>query len=209
VGGYFKDPQYENGAITTIYTSPNGTAWTMTPVNAGKRLRDVVFAQGKFVAVGNDGLVLTSTNGLTWEPYVLSYDNFRRIHYVNGRFVVIGNDGSLFSSRTADQASAWIKHRSRSSLNLHDVHAAADGTAYAVGNNGMILRSGFTLPRFLNIQPVAAGFRLDVDPGLVSGELSLESSVDLSTWSTTRTGVSNSVTVPSAGAMRAFRLVAP
>jgi photosystem II stability/assembly factor-like uncharacterized protein len=140
VGGYFKDPQYENGAITTIYTSPNGTAWTMTPVNAGKRLRDVVFAQGKFVAVGNDGLVLTSTNGLTWEPYVLSYDNFRRIHYVNGRFVVIGNDGALFSSRTADQASAWIKHRSRSSLNLHDVHAAADGTAYAVGNNGMILR---------------------------------------------------------------------
>ena len=209
VGGYFKDPQYENGAITTIYTSPNGIAWTLAPLNAGKRLRDVVFASGKFVAVGNDGLVATSSNAVSWSSYYLGYENFRRIAYANGRFVVVGNNGSIFSSLTPDQPDAWTNHRSRSSLNLHDLSAAPDGTIFAVGNNGMILRSGFTLPRFLNVQPVPTGFRLDLDPGLVAGILRLESSTNMATWSTAQTGLSNSVIVPRLGPMEAFRLVAP
>src|SRR5262249_45665076 len=103
VGGYFRDPQYENGAITAIYTSRNALTWTRTPINAGKRLRDVTFAQGKFVAVGNDGLVLISSNAVDWVNYYLPFENLRRIQYANGRFVAVGNNGTLFSSITADQ----------------------------------------------------------------------------------------------------------
>jgi len=207
VGGYFINPASESGAVTTIYTSADGVTWLRLPLNAGKRLRDITYANGRFVAVGNDGLVLTSTNGIDWPRYWFTFQNLRRVTYANGRFVVVGNDGTLFSSVTGTETDSWTQHRSRSSLNLHDVQIAGDGTFFSVGNNGMIMQSGGTLPRFLDIELVTGGVRMDLDPGLAPQALRLEASPDLNTWSTVQTGVGNSVTVPASGIARFFRLV--
>jgi hypothetical protein len=207
VGGYFINPASESGAVTTIYTSADGATWLRLPLNAGKRLRDITYANGHFVAVGNDGLVLTSTNGIDWPRYWFTSQNLRRVTYANGRFVVVGNDGALFSSLTGTDS--WTQHRSRTSLNLHDVQIAGDGTFFSVGNNGMIMQSGGTLPRFLDIQLVTGGVRMDLDPGLAPQALRLEASPDLNAWSTVQTGVGNSVTVPASGIARFFRLVLP
>jgi photosystem II stability/assembly factor-like uncharacterized protein len=105
----------------------------------------------------------------------ITYENFRRAYYANGRFVIVGNNGTLFSASDPRQLTGWTRHRSRTSLNLHDVHAAADGTFYAAGNNGNILQSGATLPRFTGIQPVNGGYQLSSEPGLAEGNLRLES----------------------------------
>ncbi len=213
VGGYFAGPG-ENNAVTSIYTSPDGQTWQRVPFDAGKRLRDVAFADGRFVAVGNDGLVAISADGTSWNSYYLRNPvgeaNLRRVHHAHGRFVAAGNDGFVVSSVNPIRPNFWMTHRSNTSMNLHDVMATPDGTFVAVGNNGMILQSDSLRPRLVQLRPLAAGWELEFDAGFAVGSLRLEASANLQTWDTIATNVSSPMTIPATDLRyRFFRLVSP
>lgn len=178
------------------------------------RLRDVTFGGGRFLAVGNDGQMLLSTNGLdwttTWAYSPQGTDNLRRVTYASGRFVVAGNNGILISSATPENPMSWIRYRSRTSQNLHDTLVAADGTFTALGNNGMILQSGPTQPSFAGVRSSPGGITLEIDPQLAEGQLSVEATDNFQSWQTIATQVGRSVEIPvNAQPARFFRLVAP
>jgi hypothetical protein len=213
-GGYFRDPVFENGAVSTLYRSTNGVNWTQVAFNVGVRLRDITYGNGRFVAIANDAIILVSTNSFSWFPFSLAgiapdTDNFRRVHYANGRFVIVGNSGQILSAVVPEDPSAWISHRSHTSQNLHDVLGINDGTLLGVGNNGMFLQSGGTQPRFISIRPGGQGMIIDFDPGIVAGYVNLEGSTDLRAWETVATHVSSPAQIPVATALRFFRLTAP
>jgi Ig-like domain-containing protein len=202
-GGYFLNPERESQAVGTIYTSVNGSNWTRRGANYGKRFRDVTFGKGKFVAIGNDGLMAFSTNGIQWlGGLYIEGQNLRRIHYANSRFLAVGNDGTLISSADPANGLPWTKHRSRNSQNLHDIHAAPDGRFVFVGNNGMVLQSGDTQPKFLS---VGRDGRLEFDRGIVES-LRLERSTDLRTWETEAVNVTSPFNAEVTGGHRFWRL---
>ena len=173
VGGYFP-----GDAVATVLTSADGTHWTeQFSVNYfGVRARAVTFAKNRFVMVGNDGLTATSTDGKTWSPYFIYYDNLRAVTYTAGKFVAVGNDGLVISS---EEGGYWTINRCPASMNLRDVLPASDALL-AVGSNGSIWQSGRLHPGIWG-RMLPAGFELHLTSGLGAG-CSIQASRDLRTW---------------------------
>lgn len=81
--------------------SSNGLQWSLTsglpgaPVQAGRPVENgqwtsVAYGQGLFVAVGSDGTVDTSANGLTWtQRFWRPKNSFTSITYGDGRFIAV------------------------------------------------------------------------------------------------------------------------
>ena len=61
---------YSNDSTTIsnpqVIYSKDGTTWSSTASAAEKFWRDVTFGNGVFVAVGNDEIIYTSTDGDSW-----------------------------------------------------------------------------------------------------------------------------------------------
>ena len=93
----------------------------------------------------------------------------------------------------------------------HDILAAADGTFYALGNNGMILQWGQARPQLAVTRSANGGLELRHDPGLVPpAPLRLEASTDLLSWQTVATNLTAPVMIPTTNhAERFFRLAVP
>ena len=102
---------YGNGKYVAISsdgyatTSTNGSAWTSPNLVSPNPLYNIIFADGKFVAVGYK-TVMYSTNGDTWttvKATVFSSAYLSKIAYGNGIFVVC--DGSY--SYTSTDLTHW------------------------------------------------------------------------------------------------------
>jgi photosystem II stability/assembly factor-like uncharacterized protein len=214
-GGYFSSGS-DNGpfAVSSIYVSSDRLTWSRASFNAGKRLRDVTYADGLFVAVGNDRLIATSPDGWNWSSYFLprwrEEDNFRRVTHAFGRWVIVGNDGRLVSNPDPTDHGGWRDHLSHTSQNLHDIIGTPDGGFVAVGNNGMLLRATEPLPRIARLLPLPGEIEIEFTTGLVTGPIDLQASSDLRTWQTIATNVQSPTRVPATGeTFRFFRLIAP
>jgi photosystem II stability/assembly factor-like uncharacterized protein len=70
----------------------------ITPID--QLLTSVVFAQNQFVAVGDIGTIVTSTDGIQWvQQHSGTTGNLKDIAYGKGKYVAVGNQGTiLFSS---------------------------------------------------------------------------------------------------------------
>lgn len=94
------------GETASVFTSADGTAWTARPFSqtssltrTGDRLRSLVFAEGRFLAVGSAGLVAESTDGVTWTDVLANpRGQLHDITYGGGTWVAVGqrwlNDGN-------------------------------------------------------------------------------------------------------------------
>jgi hypothetical protein len=57
------------------------------------------FANGVFVTVGNDGVIVTSTDGTNWAPRASgTSEELVAVAYGNGQFVAIGTSGVIVES---------------------------------------------------------------------------------------------------------------
>ena len=80
--------------VGTIYTSPNGTTWTRRTLG-GAILRDVVYGGGRFIATGDSGTILSSTDALTWNTVSSgTSNNLQSIAYGSGSYVIGGANSS-------------------------------------------------------------------------------------------------------------------
>jgi hypothetical protein len=92
-----------------IETSTNGIDWQAQAWFGGdfEYLNDVKFGQGRFMAVGTGGLILISSDGLSW-----SARNFATFHQFTGAsigtdgFAAITRTGNVFVSRDDEQWSS-------------------------------------------------------------------------------------------------------
>ena len=83
---------------------------------------------GVFVAVGNSGTILTSSDGTTWTKVTATYtsDNgstetpsFNDVTYGNGTFVAVNPNGVILT--TTDVTSSWTQRTSGTTNDLNGV----------------------------------------------------------------------------------------
>ena len=89
-----------SGGSTLVLT--NGTPATqtmMTPLTNTATLNDVVYQNNKWVAVGNSGTIITSTNGINWTTQTSNTTvNLEGITYQSGTWVAVGDNNIVLTS---------------------------------------------------------------------------------------------------------------
>ena len=86
------------GRYGHIVTSTDGINWSAQNVGTNRHLADVIYASGRFVAVGAlynvsgvHSLALTSTDGVTWTERPTDSRGWKSITHGNGLFVAAGD----------------------------------------------------------------------------------------------------------------------
>jgi hypothetical protein len=131
-----------------IMTCPdvNLVNWTLRDSKIPKSIKDIIYAEGKFVAVGNRRTVTTSTNGISW--------TLRKGESATGAFYAIAHDGSQFVAvggtggegrpaiYTSPAAITWTQQTSIPTVDigLMDI-VYANGLFVACGNGGYVYTS--------------------------------------------------------------------
>jgi len=112
--------------------------WTIVSSSTTNHLRSVAFGGGLFVAAGDSGTVLTSSNGMAWTPRAVGITSpLRAVTYGQGRFVSVGGSGVVI---TSTDGVTWSL-QSSGTLNQLNAVSATDLGFVAAGNLGTILTS--------------------------------------------------------------------
>jgi hypothetical protein len=112
--------------------------WHTRPSGVGLNLHDVGFGANRFVAVGQHGIILTSSNGAAWSIAASNVaPSLSGVAYGSNVFVAVGATGSILTSADAVD---WTAQSSGSSNDLYAVRWL-NGRFLAVGANGTILSS--------------------------------------------------------------------
>lgn len=116
--------------VTVICTPAYGASggWIVrSPLPAGVPFFDVVYGQGRFVAVGG-GASLTSEDGIKWEvSNIAGRPSLMRVKYLNNRFIAVGQAGTILISSDGKR---WTRSLSHTSSHLTDV---------VYGNGGFVV----------------------------------------------------------------------
>jgi len=127
-----------------IFTSKDGYRWNKAYLNKGLDLRSIVFGNNEFIAVGDRGSILSSSDGIDWKFMDLAtrqhfYDTLSDVAYGERHFIALGDFGKslLISSNGAD----WVKTTINGNGvdNIFGIYYGKDGF-YIVGY-GQILTS--------------------------------------------------------------------
>jgi hypothetical protein len=141
----------------------------------------VVYGDGRYVAVGESGVILSSTNGTVWTSAATNYNytgtDLYAVAYGNGLFVALGEDGWTAVSR---DGTTWAWSSSATVNSLHGV-AYNNGAFVAVGDSGTVMLS--VAPR---LGPVRVLADRSVQASIAGGpgqNIQIQVSTDLSSWS--------------------------
>ncbi len=98
----------------------------------------VTYGNGMYVAVGTNGTVLTSSDGLNWMTRTVGTAiQLNGVAYSNGTYVAVGQSGKIL---TSSDGVSWIIRDSGTTNELRTVNYI-NGSYFAVGANGTILTS--------------------------------------------------------------------
>ena len=100
--------QVQLTSVTLTGTSPTTTTF-MYAYPLGQDLNDVLFANSLFMAVGNNGVIKTSSDGYTWTPETSgTTENLNGITYNidDGEWIVVGDNNTIITS--IDDGATWV-----------------------------------------------------------------------------------------------------
>ncbi len=119
-----------------VLTSENGHDWDEIVFEEPGLLRDVVFANDQFLAVGLGGFVASSPDGYAWTVHdAVSDAGFMGLTWTDERWFAVGEDGILLSS---SDGSVW-EHQSSRQLgfsHLVEIQEVVKGNGLFVGVGG-------------------------------------------------------------------------
>ena len=93
---------------------------------------------GFFVATGNNGTILKSSNGINWTSITSgTSENLRAGTYGGSTYVVVGYSGTILTSKDSN---SWTSRTSGTTDNLTNL-AYGNNTFLAIGTSGTILKS--------------------------------------------------------------------
>jgi len=128
------------GATPLIRSSTDGSGWTArtlggTPA-AGDTLRAVTYGGGLFVAVGDNGHIQTSPDGVTWTKRMAASatDDLAAVAYRSGHFVAVGGVGSTAVAEYSTDGITWSRVTFPASVAWMNAIAASDDAFVAFGN---------------------------------------------------------------------------
>jgi len=140
IGGtvdYF-DPEVEKLADRGVWRIDSSGAFEYN-LELGKfPLTDVVWTGNSFFAIGYQGLMMTSRDGLKWQKVASpTQETLSRIIKANETYYVVGSKGLILESKDLTK---WKKHKTPVTSDLYSI--AWDGrTLVAVGQEGVVLVS--------------------------------------------------------------------
>jgi subtilisin family serine protease len=122
-------------------TSVDGIGWTLTPFGAPQALTAVAKGSGRFVAVGPQGTIYTSTSGTAWGPASSGItQQLNGVCYGGpAGYVAVGENGAVVIS---SNGLAWTQPPAITSQMLNSI-AFGNGRYVAVGGSGV---TGFQQP---------------------------------------------------------------
>jgi hypothetical protein len=134
-----------------ILTSADAANWEQRLPGPMNRLFGVAYGNGRFVAAGDNGTILISTNAQNWESLQLQGYTLNAICYGNGLFVAVSTFwssnqfvGALF---TSTDATNWVQRDPGTTKGLGGV-AYGNGLFVAVGDDIVTSSDGATwIPR--------------------------------------------------------------
>ena len=108
--------------------------------NLGRDLRDVVFGDGRFVAVGDYGTIVHSSDGRTWQTAdgTVTDENLLGVAYGTGRFVAVGVHGTIVHSSDGD---TWRQATNSATDDWLYGVTYGNGRFVAVGGPGVVVYS--------------------------------------------------------------------
>jgi photosystem II stability/assembly factor-like uncharacterized protein len=123
------------GDAGVLYSSTDsGATWTSRTSGFGStQIRDVVYGNGIFVAVGASGKLSTSTDTVTWTSRTSGFGSnaISRVNYVNGYFFALGTAGSTSGVSTSTDGITWTL-RTTPAGSPNPVFAVTYGNGYYV-----------------------------------------------------------------------------
>ena len=117
-----------------------GLSWDNRTSGSGitSRLWEILYENGKYVAVGNDGIIITSNDGITWDNRTSGVAKvLRGIAYGNSKYVTVGFDGTVL---TSSDSTSWTK-QTEPTVNDFFGLSYLNSKFIGVGESGMIMTS--------------------------------------------------------------------
>ncbi|MBL0386542.1 cadherin-like beta sandwich domain-containing protein [Tumebacillus sp. ITR2] len=125
-----------SGAGNFAHMAQAVSTWSTQTSNVAADLNGVSYGGGRWVAVGNGGNVVTSTDGVSWSFQTLTISPMA-VAYAGGQWVIVGMAGKIY---TSSNGTTWTSRTSGVSNDL--ISVAHDGTRFVVvGAGGTILTS--------------------------------------------------------------------
>ena len=136
--------------------------FSLTVISCKSSDDDITSSTGLFVTVGDNGIILTSSDGTAWDNRISGTTyNLVGITYVNSTFVTVGYNGTILVS---SNGTAWTSRTSGTSEHLYEV-TYGEGLFVVVGENATILtssdgitwterdglRSKWAIPKYLKV----------------------------------------------------------
>src|SRR6266404_9134422 len=126
----------------TIIVSSDGQEWTLVAQSQFPWLHSVIYGGGLFVAGGDSGAILTSTNGLDWTAQTSGNTSsllavaYNPQYYLSGGppYLAVGADGV---NLTSSDGTAWTVRTNFTSETLRAV-AANNGELLVAGDNDAV-----------------------------------------------------------------------
>ena len=105
-----------------IYSSIDGVTWTDASPSRNETLRGVAYGNGRFVAVGDAGIIWSSADGLQWTiSQLVSGKSLQEVQFNGSSFLTVGDSGSALLS------SDGINWQDKS---LKDANTTANGVSF-------------------------------------------------------------------------------
>lgn len=108
--------KYVIAGTSGIAYSSNGIDWTQLTIPGARNIfYDITYGNGLFIAVGIDGYIVTSSDGINWNVTQQGTDAWNRISFLNGVFIalnkniIISEDGINWSIQPLNNANYSYK----------------------------------------------------------------------------------------------------
>ncbi len=132
-----------SGSAWTIFTSTDGSSWTAQagPSGTAHNLNGIAWnaANSIFMAVGDQGCVTTSSDGVNWTVQTSGVTvNLNAVATAAGFAVAVGQSGTVIYTYGANLGANWTStDAGAGTVNLNGVAASSD-QVLVVGNSGTI-----------------------------------------------------------------------
>ncbi|MDU0203119.1 cadherin-like beta sandwich domain-containing protein [Paenibacillus sp. MAH-36] len=132
-----------NGNDGFIKGSTDGINWSKVNLNLVPAMASIIYFNGKYVAVGNSGTVVTSSDGTTWtvNPTAISDYKLTSVAYGNGVLIAVDEIGTIYKS--TNNGVTWLPpvREDTDNYNALQFVSYTNGKFYAVGDYDTYLES--------------------------------------------------------------------
>jgi len=157
-----------------IFTSTDGLAWTRLRTEQAFTnttfvpldLYGIAYGAGTFVAVGENGNIIASTNGVNWiATYAGTSHRLNAVTYGGGQFVAVGKKGRIVTS-SGGLGWGWQSVASLLNSSTHFLQGVAygNGVYVAAGQGGGLLVSSDAVNWLAPPSPfITPGYSIDIE----------------------------------------------